>query len=546
MAQEKVAGAGAVPAVSHNDHDQGDAITAMQIERGMSVRDSLRFWPKAIIFSFIISLAIIMEGYDTNLMSNFYVFPAFQQRYGDQINNKGEPIVSSRWQTIINNGVQVGSIIGLILNGFITERLGYKKTMIVSMIAMIGAVFIPFFSNGLPMFLAGALIQGIPWGIFQTLAVTYAADICPMALRGYMTSWVNMCWVIGQLISSGMLRGLLQIENQWGYRIPFAIQWVWPIPIIIGTIFAPESPWWLVRKERLDEAREAVRKLTSPQSGVHFDLDAHIEMMRLTNQFEIEVSSGTHYWDCFRGVDLRRTEIACMVWLTQSFCGVPFMGYGVQFMQNAGLSAENGFTMGLVQNCIGLIGCFIAWYIMTHIGRRTLYLAGLSAMVVILIIIGGLGVGEQTSGKSWGVGALIVVMLFFFQLSVGPSCYTLVAEMPSTRLRVKTVALARAFYNSGGFIVNALQPKIIGTEDWDWGAKGGFFWAGIAALFLTWTFFRLPEPFGLTYSEIDLLFEHRVSARHFSQEAADSLRPQLEEVANRQEKVTAVVSHQEA
>ncbi|WYZ44713.1 hypothetical protein EsH8_VIII_000029 [Colletotrichum jinshuiense] len=549
MAQDKAVGAEAVPTVSHHHDNQGEAITAMQIERQMSVRDSLRFWPKAIMFSFVISLAIIMEGYDTNLMSNFYAFPAFKNRYGDQVDSKGVAVVSSRWQTIINNGVQVGSIIGLIINGFITERIGYKKTMVVSMVAMIGAVFIPFFSNGLPMFLAGALIQGIPWGIFQTLAVTYAADICPMSLRGYMTSWVNMCWVIGGLISSGMLRGLLKIDNQWGYRIPFAIQWVWPIPIIIGTLFAPESPWWLVRQNRLEEAKEAVRRLTSPQSGVHFDLDAHIEMMRLTNQFEIEVSSGSHYWDCFRGTDLRRTEIACMVWLTQSFCGVPFMGYGVQFMINAGLNDENGFTMGLVQNCIGLIGCIIAWYIMTHIGRRTLYLAGLGAMVVILIIIGGIGIpqgGDGASGRSWAVGALIIVMLFLFQLSVGPACYTLVAEMPSTRLRVKTVALARAFYNSGGFIVNALQPKIVGVNDWNWGARGGFFWAGIAMLFLLWTFFRLPEPFGLTYSEIDLLFEHRVGARHFSQEAADSLRPQLEEVANRQEKVTAVVSHQEA
>ncbi|KAL0945005.1 MFS maltose permease [Colletotrichum truncatum] len=545
MSQEKAVGAGTVPTVSHGN-EQGEAITAMQIERQMTVRESFRFWPKAILFSFIISLAIIMEGYDTNLMSNFYVFPAFQKRYGDQVNADGDPIVSARWQTIINNGVQVGSILGLILNGFITEWIGYKKTMVVSMIAMIGAVFIPFFSNGLPMFLAGALIQGIPWGIFQTLAVTYAADICPTALRAYMTSWVNMCWVIGQLISSGMLRGLLKIENQWGYRIPFALQWIWPIPIIIGTLFAPESPWWLVRQGRLDEAKEAVRKLTSPQSGVHFDLDAHVEMMRVTNQFEIEVSSGTHYWDCFRGVDRRRTEISCMVWLTQSFCGVPFMGYGVQFMRNAGLSAENGFTMGLVQNCIGLIGCFIAWYIMTHIGRRTLYLAGLSSMVIILIIIGGLGVPAMSSGTSWAVGALIVVMLFLFQLSVGPSCYTLVAEMPSTRLRVKTVALARAIYNTGGFVVNALQPNIIGENEWNWGAKGGFFWAGVAMLFLIWTFFRLPEPFGLTYSEIDLLFEHRVGARHFSQEAADSLRPQLEEVANRREKLATVVSHQEA
>lgn len=68
-----------------------------------------------------------------------------------------------------------------------------------------------------------------------------------------------------------------------------------------------------------------MQRLTSPGSGVHFDLDAHMEMMKATNQLEMEMSTGGNFWDCFRGIDLRRTEIACMVWLTQSFCGVPFM-----------------------------------------------------------------------------------------------------------------------------------------------------------------------------------------------------------------------------
>jgi MFS transporter, SP family, general alpha glucoside:H+ symporter len=140
---------------------------------------------------------------------------------------------------------QAGSIVGLILNGWITERIGYRWTMQVAMVAMIAAIFIPFFSTGLPMFVAGAVCQSIPWGIFQTLAVTYAADICPLTLRHYMTSWVseektaetfgtmlivlskiNICWVIGQLISIGILNGLLSRSDEWAYRLPFALQWV--------------------------------------------------------------------------------------------------------------------------------------------------------------------------------------------------------------------------------------------------------------------------------------------------------------------------------
>lgn len=133
-----------------------------------------------------------------------------------------------------------------------------------------------------------------------------------------------MCWVIGGLLSTGILRGLFSLDGQWGYRIPFALQWIWPIPIIVGTLLCPESPWWLVRKGRLAEAKDAIRKLTTPVEGVEFDIDAHVEMMVVTNQFEIETNAGSNYWHLFKGSDLRRTEISLMAFITQAFCGVPF------------------------------------------------------------------------------------------------------------------------------------------------------------------------------------------------------------------------------
>lgn len=126
------------------------------------------------------------------------------------------------------------------------------------------------------------------------------------------------------------------------------------------------------------------------------------------------------------------------------------------------------------------------------------------------------------------------------QHQVGPSCYSIVAETPSSQLRVKTVAIARAAYSAGGFITNALMPQIIGARAWNWGAKGGFFWAGICLLFLAWTWFRLPETKGLTFSELDLLFEHKVPTRAFSQETADLLRPQLTAVGGLSEKAQVV------
>jgi hypothetical protein len=66
---------------------------------------------------------------------------------------------------------------------------------------------------------------------------------------------------------------------------PFAIQWAWPVPIFIGTILAPESPWWLCRRGRDADARKALRKLTSQDCGVSFDVDAQVAMMKGIFQF---------------------------------------------------------------------------------------------------------------------------------------------------------------------------------------------------------------------------------------------------------------------
>lgn len=114
---------------------------------------------------------------------------------------------------------------------------------------------------------------------------------------------------LGQLIASGVLRSFLKRTDQWSYRIPFALQWMWPAPLVVGIAFAPESPWWLVRRGRSEEARKALRRLDATASEAK--VDDTISMMRYTDDLEQELSEGASYADCFRGTNLRRTEITC-------------------------------------------------------------------------------------------------------------------------------------------------------------------------------------------------------------------------------------------
>jgi SP family general alpha glucoside:H+ symporter-like MFS transporter len=100
-------------------------------------------------------------------------------------------------------------------------------------------------------------------------------------------------------------------------------------------------------------------------------------------------------------------------------------------------------------------------------------------------------------------------------VTVGPVCYSLVAEIPSTRLKTKSIVLARNVYNVMGIVNGVIVPYMLNPTAWNWKGKAGFFWAGMCALCLLWTYFRLPEPKGRTYGEMDILFERSISARKF-------------------------------
>lgn len=492
-----------------------DATKATKAEQKMTLMEGIRLYPKAIGWSVLLSCAIIMEGYDINLIANLQAVPAFKKKFGVQLPD-GSYQVTAAWQAGLTNGAYVGEILGLMLNGIIAERYGFKKTMMGALAAVTGLIFILFFAQNIETLLVGLILVGIPWGVFQTLTTTYAAEVTPVPLRPILTTYVNLCWVFGQFIASGVLKGVSERSDQWAYRIPYAIQWIYPVPLIIGIAFAPESPWWLVRKERYEDAKKMVLRLASPEKNPDFDADETIAMYKHTNEMEKAISQGTSYWDCFKGSDLRRTEIAAMTWFVQAWCGSSFMGFSTYFFENAGLDTSNAFSMSLGIYSIGAVGVFVSWWLMPRVGRRTLYVWGLVTMLAILLIIGFLGIAPKgNTSVQWAIGAMLIIFTFVYDASVGPVCYCLVAEIPSTRLRQKTVVLARNWYNIGSIIGNIMTPRMLNPSAWNWGAKSAFFWAGTCFLCLVWTFFRLPEPKGRTYGELDILFEQGVPARKF-------------------------------
>jgi SP family general alpha glucoside:H+ symporter-like MFS transporter len=92
--------------------------------------------------------------------SSFFGFGPFKNFYGTAPDpSDGGRLITAPWQSGINNSVQVGSIIGLYLNGWISDRIGYRKTMFGSLILMIAFIFLPFFAQNIQTILVGAILQ---------------------------------------------------------------------------------------------------------------------------------------------------------------------------------------------------------------------------------------------------------------------------------------------------------------------------------------------------------------------------------------------------
>lgn len=498
-----------------------DAARATEAEHKQTFWQSVKTYPHAMGWSVLLSTALVMEGFDLILLGNLYAYEPFQKAFGVE-QPDGTYQLTAAWQSGLSNGALVGEILGLFVNGIIAEKFGYRKTLIGALCMVVCFIFIVFFATNLVTLLIGEILLGIPWGVFQTITTTYAAEVCPVTLRPYLTTYVNLCWVMGQLLASGVLKAMLSRDDKWGYKIPFALQWMWPIPLIIGISLAPESPWWLIRKGRREDAKKALLRLTSKGKDPNFNADETIAMMEHTNALENAITTGSSYLDCFKGVDLRRTHIVCFTWQVQALCGSTFMGYSTYFYEQAGLATSNSFTLTMAQFALGAIGTISSWFLMGWFGRRTLYLAGQLAMTVFLVIIGGLGIiSLENTSAQWAIGSMLLVYTFTYDATVGPVCYSLVAELSSSRLRTKTVVLSRNLYNIVGIVTNIITPHMLNPTSWNWGAKAGFFWAGSCFLCFIWTYFFLPEPKGRTYGELDVLFENKVPAREFKSTIVD-------------------------
>ncbi|OIW22427.1 maltose permease [Coniochaeta ligniaria NRRL 30616] len=495
--------------------DDGRDATAWEHE--LTPLAALRVFHKAVAWSVVFSLTIIMTGYDTGFLGALYAMKSFQRDFGQPYKDGYE--ITAGWQTLLQIMGFVSTIIGVMLDGYLSEKIGRKKVTLGALAVVTATIFCQFFAKSLAVLLVGRMLSSVPYGIFAASTTTYAAEICPVALRGYLTTYVCLCWILGQFVSAGVTYRCESLTTAWAYKIPFAVQWAWPLPLFVLISFAPESPWWLVRRGRLPEAERTMASLLA--KGSKHRAPASVAMMVHTIQEEQRAAVGTSYLDCFRGSNLRRTEVACVAYGIQALVGSPLQQYTVYFFTSAGLPTSQAFPLNLGNSAISVVGTMLAWPMLAYLGRRTIFLNGLLLMTILYFAIGFASIATN-SAAAWAQSCLLIVFLFVYSPSVAATLYAIVGEVGASELRGKTVSLARATAYLVDIVVGVLTPYMVNPSAWNWVGKAGFFFGGLSVICCVWTFYRLPETGGRTYEELDILFEKKVAARKFAKYEVDA------------------------
>ncbi|KAH8881104.1 sugar transporter [Thozetella sp. PMI_491] len=496
---------------------KADAIEAENAEHNMTVLEAVRAYPMASFWAFVMSCTIIMESYDVFLIGNFVALGAFKKQYGIWDDATQGYVIETKWQSALQVSGQLGALIGVFLAGPLTSRIGYRWATLAALMLLNVFIFSFYFAQSLPVIFVAQLLEGLPWGIFIANAPAYCSEIVPIQLRAPATQMLQMFWAIGSIIVGGVTYHYNPNLDETAYRIPIALQWMFPTPLAVLVWFAPESPWWLVRKGRFEEAAKSVGRL-GRKTQLH--VTETVAMMRRVVELEKSEKEPSHL-ELFKGVDLYRTLIVCGVYAAQNLTGNLIANQAVYFFQQAGVDDNLAFALGLITSALQMIFVMLSWILTTYLGRRTIYVWGSFINVAFLIALGIAGSVGKSNASSLAQASLGLIVSVLFTLGPAPASWVIIGETSAIRLRPLTTGMGRATYYIVEIPCIFLASYMLNPTGGNLGGKCGYVWGATGLVCAVTAYFFLPEMKGRSYREIDILFKRKVPARQWKDTEID-------------------------
>ncbi|OTB09490.1 hypothetical protein M426DRAFT_50433 [Hypoxylon sp. CI-4A] len=470
---------------------------------------------RAALASFACSSAAVLIGYDMNIIGSIIANTEFVRTFGVYDATLDTWTLPALRQLVWTICQFTAAIVGATIVGQLSDVFGRRICFISTIVLTVIGTVIELVSNHWGIWALAKVIFGMAMGFMQATSQAYVSEIAPVSIRGFMLSLFQLWITIGSLLAACVLEGFSKLAGPWSWKGTIATQFALSASCItLFLCFATESPYYLISRGRRDAAKKALLRIRGKEDG--YDVETDLASIESTMVAEREASQeNATYLECFKGVNRRRTLLACLPMVMQQFCGFPLCGnYLAYFLTLSGL--ENAFLITVISSLLSVAAVVVSFSLIEYVGRRKQLLVGVFGMVPCLLAITILGwIGRGTLANGQALAAFSIIWSILYYLSLGAVGWTIVGEISSSRLRAKTSSLAT--------ITNAICnlswaisiPYLINAEEANLDPKAGVVFLGPAIVLSLLAFFVVPETKGKTFAELDELFELRTPARKF-------------------------------
>ena len=395
--------------------------------------------------------------------------------------------LSSGTEELAVAAVLIGAVVGGVIGGPLANRFSRRYTLL-SMAILYGAgAILTSISFSLGSFIAFRILTGIAVGASALVVPMYIAEMAPVKIRGGLVILQQLA-ISGGILISYVLDFVFDSAG-WGWRPMFAAAVLPATALAIGMVLMSHSPRWLGMQERWDDAA-AVLDRTNPQ-----EKDAALEQLHRN----VAESSETSWRELLRP-GMRGALIAGIgLAIFQQFVGPnTVLFYTPTIFGYAGVTG-NPLIPTMYVGAVLFVFVLPTIAVVDIIGRKMLFYLGLVGMGLMLVL---LGVAFAVGVKSWGVGVVIILLVYVacYSLSISPLFWLMSAEVFPNRLRGAGASAATVANWSANLLVTVTFLSLITAVGKSWTFWIYAIFAGLAIIFVARF---VPETRGRPLESID-------------------------------------------
>mmetsp|Transcript_399 Transcript_399/g.766 ORF Transcript_399/g.766 Transcript_399/m.766 type:complete len:519 (-) Transcript_399:164-1720(-) len=450
--------------------------------------------PAVYIFAGCAALNSVNLGYDVGI--NAAIGPPLQD----------DPALalSDEQLEIFIGSLDFFAIFGALFASAISDKIGRRRAFAVAAVGFDIGIVILVFSNSYGLLMLGRFFLGLGVGFGMAVDPMYIAEISPAHCRGRLVTWSELGINIGIVL--GYLAGycLADLPTGVDWRCMLALGGIMPVVMCFLVKFMmPESPRWLVLKNRLDEAADVLGQISPPGSNTAEIVDE----VRVSLAEEACANAKVRWRDLFCPTPAVKHMLLVGVGVatSQQLCGIDAIQYYLPFtLKNAGVAKRTEQYAIMVMIGMLKLACIpVAGRLFDRkgLGRRPLLIASCLAMSASLF---GLSVKSfATEGAAWLTITLLFAYMGFFSMGLGPGAWLVPSEVFATSIRAKAVSIATCSNRIAATLLASTVLSLAHALSW-----GGYFLLlGMICLVIALGMCRgLPETKGMTLEEMTRYF----------------------------------------